>query len=73
MVADLPALLSSSGVPFTLHEHIPSFTFADAQAQLTFPLERLLKTLAFKHKSGSLILVALRGQDRVDYRRLARG
>jgi Cys-tRNA(Pro)/Cys-tRNA(Cys) deacylase len=71
MYDEILALLASSGVPFTIHEHIPSFTFADAKAQLDFPLERLLKTVAFKHKTGALILVALRGQDRVDYRRLA--
>jgi Cys-tRNA(Pro)/Cys-tRNA(Cys) deacylase len=65
------ALLTARGVPFTIHEHVISRTFAEAEAQLPFPLERLLKTVAFKLKAGGWVLAALRGQDRVDYRKLA--
>ena len=64
-------LLTASGVPFTIHEHIPSHTVADAEAQLDFPLERLLKTIAFRIRSGDYILAAARGPDRIDYRKLA--
>lgn len=71
MYDEIVALLSTHEVNYTIHEHVPSYTFADAKAQLDFPLERLLKTVAFKHKSGKLILAALRGEDRVDYRKLA--
>jgi Cys-tRNA(Pro)/Cys-tRNA(Cys) deacylase len=73
MYDQLLTLLQSAGVAFTIHTHIPSFTFADAKAGLDFPLERLIKTIAFRHKSGRLVLAALRGQDRVDYRKLAAG
>src|SRR5512139_2902668 len=65
------ALLTARGVPFTIHEHIPSYTVADAEAHLLFPLERLLKTIAFKIRSGSYVLAAVRGPDRIDYRKLA--
>jgi Cys-tRNA(Pro)/Cys-tRNA(Cys) deacylase len=65
------ALLIAHNLPFTIHEHPPSYTVADAKAQLPFPVERLLKTIAFKLKTGGCILAALRGPDRVDYRNLA--
>ena len=64
-------LLTASNIPFTIHEHIPSYTFADAEAYLDFPLERLLKTIAFRIRSGGNILAAVRGPDRIDYRKLA--
>jgi len=64
-------LLTAGNVPFTIHEHIPSYTFADAEAHLDFPLERLLKTIAFRIRSGGNILAAVRGPDRIDYRKLA--
>lgn len=64
-------LLTASSVPFTIHEHTPSYTVADAEAYLYFPLERLLKTIAFRIRSGDYILAAVRGLDRIDYRKLA--
>src|SRR5512134_2758122 len=63
--------LKARNVPFTIHEHVPSYTVADAEAHLLFPLERLLKTIAFKTRSGSYVLAAVRGPDRIDYRKLA--
>lgn len=64
-------LLTASRVPFTIHEHAPSFTVADAEAYLDFPLERLLKTIAFRIRSDGHVLAAVRGLDRIDYRKLA--
>jgi Cys-tRNA(Pro)/Cys-tRNA(Cys) deacylase len=64
-------LLTAHGIAFTIHEHIPSYTVADAEAHLFFPLERLLKTIAFRVRSGGFILAAVRGPDRIDYRKLA--
>jgi len=64
-------LLAASGLPYKVHEHPTSRTVADAQAYLSFPVERLLKTIAFKSKAGKYILAAVRGLDRIDYRRLA--
>src|SRR5579859_7328911 len=70
--AQILAFLQAQEVPFTIHEHDESRTFNDAKEALPFPLERLLKTVAFRLKTGGWILVALRGQDRIDYKRLAR-
>ena len=63
--------LTASNIPFIIHEHPPSYTFADAEAYLDFPLERLLKTIAFRIRFGGNILAAVRGPDRIDYRKLA--
>jgi Cys-tRNA(Pro)/Cys-tRNA(Cys) deacylase len=38
---------------------------------LLFPLERLLKTVAFKVKARGYVLAAVRGPDHIDYRKLA--
>ncbi len=65
------ALLTAQGIPFTIHEHAPSHTVADAKERSLFPLERLVKTIAFKVKAGGYILATVRGLDRIDYRKLA--
>lgn len=64
-------LLTERGVPFTIHEHSPLHTVADAEERLLFPLERLLKTIAFRIKAAGYIFAAVRGPDRIDYRKLA--
>jgi Cys-tRNA(Pro)/Cys-tRNA(Cys) deacylase len=68
---EIVRLLAANSVPFTIHEHIPSYTFADAKEYLHFPLERLLKTVAFKVKTRGYVLAAVRGPDHIDYRKLA--
>jgi Cys-tRNA(Pro)/Cys-tRNA(Cys) deacylase len=65
------ALLNARSIRFTIHEHAPSYTVADAGERLPFPAERLLKAIAFKIKAGAYVLAAVRGPDRIDYRKLA--
>ncbi len=65
------AHLQTSKIPHTIHEHEESRTFNDAREKLPFPVERLLKTVAFRLKQGGWVLAALRGQDRIDYRKMA--
>jgi Cys-tRNA(Pro)/Cys-tRNA(Cys) deacylase len=67
----IAGLLTARGVRFRVHEHPVSRTVEDAKAQLPFPLDQLLKTIAFRVKNGPWLLVACKGQDRVDYRKLA--
>src|SRR5688500_19667242 len=64
-------LLTVRGVRFRVHEHVVSRTVADAVALLPFPADQYLKTVVFRVKGGEWVLVACRGQDRVDYRKLA--
>ena len=63
--------LDAAGVPYGIHEHAPSVTIADADAHLHFPVERLLKTIAFRNKRGGSLLAGLCGYAQVDYKRLA--
>lgn len=64
-------LLESSSVPYTIHEHAPSITIQDADTHLWFPVERLVKTIAFRVKDGGYVLAALCGYSQVDYKKLA--
>ncbi len=41
---------------YGIHEHVDSRTFADAVDKMSFSPERMLKTIAFRLKSGSWIL-----------------
>ncbi len=65
------ATLAAAGAPYTIHEHAPSVTIADAEAHLAFPVERLLKSIAFRNKRGGWLLAGLCGYAQVDYKRLA--
>src|SRR4051794_40793397 len=64
-------LLTARGARFRVHTHPVSRTVADAKAGLPFPPDQLLKTVVFRVKDGRWLLVACKGDDRVDYRRLA--
>jgi len=67
----LLALVQNSGLAYVLHEHAPTRTIEEARANLTFDVERIVKTVAFTTRGGRLVLAALRGTRRVDYARLA--
>ena len=63
--------LAQGNVRYQIHEHAPSVTFQDAIDYLDFPLDRLLKTIAFRVKNGPWVLAVVQGADRVDYKKLA--
>ena len=65
------AQLDASHATYTLHEHAPSITIQDADANLWFPVARLVKTIAFRVKAGGFVLVGLCGYRQVDYKKLA--
>jgi Cys-tRNA(Pro)/Cys-tRNA(Cys) deacylase len=67
----ITALLTERGVPFRVHHHAAAPTVAEIVQVLSFPRERFLKTVAFRVKGGPWILATCRGEDRVDYRKLA--
>ncbi len=64
-------LLKRHGVVYQLHEHEPVHTVAEVEAKLSFLLDKMLKTVAFRLKDGRFVLAGLRGHDRIDYRKLA--
>lgn len=63
-------LLSSHHVYFQVHEHEKVITIEDVKSKLEFNAFRLIKTLVFKI-DNTFILVALRGEDQLDYKNLA--
>lgn len=67
----LREIVFRSGVPYTIHEHRETRTIDDAARNLSFPVDRIVKTIAFRTRSGGILLAALRGTRRVDYARLA--
>jgi Cys-tRNA(Pro)/Cys-tRNA(Cys) deacylase len=67
----IQAALAAADVAYKLHEHAASVTIADADANLNFPVERLLKAIAFRNKRGGWLLVGICGYAQVDYKRLA--
>ena len=68
---EIAAKLAASGVPYRIHEHAPSVTIRDADAYLSFPVDQLLKTIAFRVKNRGWVLAGLCGYAQVDYKRLA--
>ncbi len=67
----ITATLADSGVAYRIHEHAPSITIQDADTYLDFPVDQLLKTIAFRVKNHGWVLAALCGYAQVDYKRLA--
>jgi Cys-tRNA(Pro)/Cys-tRNA(Cys) deacylase len=64
-------ILDQNKVCYKIHKHAPSVTFQDAKDYLDFPLDRLLKTIAFHVKNGPWVLAVVQGADKVDYKKLA--
>ncbi len=64
-------IVAKSGAPSTLHAHEETRTVEDAERNLSFDVARIVKTVAFRTRSGEIVLAAVRGIRRVDYARLA--
>ncbi|MBF0480377.1 MAG: YbaK/EbsC family protein [Desulfovibrionaceae bacterium] len=67
---DVIECVRQSRAACVIHTHAASRTMADA-ANLSFDLTRIVKTVAFRARSGAIVLAALRGTRRVDYPKLA--
>lgn len=64
-------LLQESGVSFAIHEHEPYTNHQEMGDKLPFPIEALLKTIAFRVKDSFWMLAGIRAPDRADYKKLA--
>lgn len=64
-------LLDEQQIPYTIHEHEVIKTVQDALERFHLPIDNLLKTVVFKIKDGAWILAAVRGTDRIHYKKLA--
>ncbi|HEX9024577.1 MAG TPA: YbaK/EbsC family protein [Geobacteraceae bacterium] len=67
----LAEIVATSGVSHVIHEHAASRTVEDMTQNPLFEKERIVKTVAFRTRSGGIVLAAVRGTRRVDYSRLA--
>lgn len=65
-------ILKESGVKYKIHKHEPVYTIKDVEEKLSFPKDKLLKTLVFKIRDSFWVLAVIEGEDRVDYRKLAK-
>jgi Cys-tRNA(Pro)/Cys-tRNA(Cys) deacylase len=63
--------LTRHGVPYRLHTHAPLVSFADGKALLPFDANAMVKGLVFRRPAGAYAIVALRGADRADYKKIA--
>ncbi len=64
-------ILGTHEVQYTLHSHVPLLTLRDIEEHVTFPVEGMVKTMVFRVKPSTWVLVALGAYSRVDYRKLA--
>ena len=72
MYEKIMTLLEEKGIVYTTYPHQPLITFQDAASNLPFPAEAMLKTIVFRKRDGSWLLVALRGRDKLDFGKIAR-
>lgn len=63
--------LEARGALFRVIEHAPLVSFEDARQILDLDPGTMVKALGFAGPDGSLTLVALRGGDRADYKKIA--
>lgn len=71
MFQKLISFLDTAQVTYHIHSHQPIRTVQDAQEKWPLAVEKLVKTIAFRHRDGPLYLVAVRARSRIDYARLA--
>lgn len=63
--------LSEHDVVFQLHTHAPTTSFEAAKSNLPFDPGAMVKGLAFRLPDGTYTIVAMRGGDRADYKKIA--
>ncbi len=67
----IQSILDDHNVQYNLHSHVPLLTLRDIEEHVTFPVEGMVKTMVFRVKPATWVLVALGAYSRVDYRKLA--
>jgi Cys-tRNA(Pro)/Cys-tRNA(Cys) deacylase len=64
-------MLEQSGAAFRIHEHQPVTTMDEANEKVPHLTRNLLKTVVFRIKHADWILAAVKGSDRIHYKKLA--
>ena len=62
----LKEIQAKSGVPFVVHEHVPTRTNEEAERNLSYAVERIVMILA-RTSGKDIVQAALRVTRRVDY------
>ena len=71
MSPEVRAFLEAAGIAYRTHAHAPLVSFEDAKVVLPFDPGSMVKGLVFRTPSGTFAIVALRGADRADYKKIA--
>ena len=71
MNPEIAALLAAAGVEYRLHRHAPIVSFAEGKAALPFDPAAMVKGLAFRRPDGGYAIVALCGEARADFKKIA--
>lgn len=66
------ALLEAADIPYKVHEHEAIRTVDEVEERLPHLAPIMVKTIAFALKDGRILLVAIHGKDRIDYRKVAK-
>jgi Cys-tRNA(Pro)/Cys-tRNA(Cys) deacylase len=71
MSPEVRDFLDAAGIQYRTHAHAPLVSFDDARTVLPFDPGSMVKGLVFRTPSGAFAIVALRGADRADYKKIA--
>ena len=71
MSPEVRDFLESAGIRYRTHSHAPLVSFEEAKAVLPFNSNVMVKGLVFCTPSQAFAIVALRGADRADYKKIA--
>jgi Cys-tRNA(Pro)/Cys-tRNA(Cys) deacylase len=71
MDSEIEAFLAAAGVDYTLHRHAPVVSYAEAKAALPFDPAASVKGLVFRLPDERYAIVAMRGDGRADYKKIA--
>ncbi|HXP75185.1 MAG TPA: YbaK/EbsC family protein [Stellaceae bacterium] len=71
MSPEVRAFLEGAGIQYRTHKHAPLVSFEAAKTVLPFDPGAMVKGLVFRTPSEAFAIVALRGADRADYKKIA--
>jgi Cys-tRNA(Pro)/Cys-tRNA(Cys) deacylase len=71
MSPEVRAFLEAKGIRYRTHSHAPLVSFEEAKTVLPFDPDAMVKGLVFRTRADAFAIVALRGADRADYKKIA--
>ena len=71
MSPEVRAFLGATGIPYRTHSYAPLVSFEEAKTALPFDPNTMVKGLVFRTPGDAFAIVALRGGDRADYKKIA--